>query len=173
MIDFKEHVNDLYSCQPLDFYICNDDFVMLSSSPYSQSPKIPVDDATTAFLRSTLNRDEKQQPFYIKVVLETNIVVVVDSISADSSHKEQQPQKIIIVAYLLQSDPKQQNSCYQEETTSVSMTWGIVNADAGAGVETPPGPTIRGNPEKGEEVELTATFVAVFLLILFGAIVLR
>ena len=35
---------------------------------------------------------------------------------------------------------------------------------------TPPGPTIRGNPEKGDEVELTATFVAVFLLILFGAI---
>ena len=122
VIDFKEHVNDLYSCQPLDFYICNDDFVMLSSSPYSQSPKIPVDDATTAFLRSTLNRDEQQQRFYIKVVLETNIVVVVDSISADSSHKEQQPQKIIIVAYLLQSDLKQQTSCYQEETTSVSMT---------------------------------------------------
>ena len=46
----------------------------------------------------------------------------------------------------------------------------MVSADAGVGVVTPPGPTIRGNPEKGEEVQLTATLVAVFLLILFGAI---
>ena len=35
---------------------------------------------------------------------------------------------------------------------------------------TPPGPTIRGNSEKGEEDELTATFVAFFLFILFGAL---
>ena len=45
-------------------------------------------------------------------------------------------------------------------------TWGIVNAEAGAGVVTPPGPMIRKNFEKGEEDELIITFVAVFLLTL-------
>ena len=45
-------------------------------------------------------------------------------------------------------------------------TWAIANAEAGAGVVTPPGPTIRGNCENGEEDELTVTFVAVFLLTL-------
>ena len=35
---------------------------------------------------------------------------------------------------------------------------------------TPAGPTIRGNCEKGDNDELTGTFVAVFLLMrLFGA----
>ena len=41
-----------------------------------------------------------------------------------------------------------------------------VNAEAGIGVVTPPGPMIRGNCGTGEEDELTVTFVAVFLLIL-------
>ncbi len=40
-------------------------------------------------------------------------------------------------------------------------TWGIVSAEAGARVVTPPRPTIRGNCEKGEEDELTGTFVVI------------
>ena len=36
-----------------------------------------------------------------------------------------------------------------------------------SGEVTPAGPTIRGNCEKGDDDELTGTFVAVFLLIRF------
>lgn len=111
VVTIEDHVNDLYTNQLLDFYICNDDFIMLSSFSYSQSPNIANDEATTAFLQSTLHRYE--QPFYIKVLLETNVVV--DLISTTESHvveEEQQTQhNIITVAYLLQSNPKQQLMC--------------------------------------------------------------
>ena len=77
VITIEDHVNDLYTNQLLDFYICNDDFI-------------------------------------IKVLLETNVVI--DSISTtESSHVEeeeqQQTQHNITVAYLLQSNPKQQLMC--------------------------------------------------------------
>jgi len=100
VIDCKDHVNeDVYSCQPLKFYICNDDFIMLSSLSLSQLPKIPNDDITIAFLRSTLDRDE--QSFYIKVQLETtsNDLTLMDS-------SQEQQNNSIIIAYLLQSNPR-------------------------------------------------------------------